>query len=203
MVSSNLTSHNDPMSAIQTQAADSKLRWYVMRAVSGKELKVKEYIDTEINRGDFAGHVAQVLVPMEKVETLRNGRRVVKDRIHLPGYVLVEAAFVGEVQSRLRNTPNVLGFLSDSKAGNGRPAPITEHEMNALLGRVDELEATPQEQEVSFLVGEAVKVSDGPFVGMEAVVDEINNEKKKLKRTVMIFGLSTALELGFAQVERM
>ena len=190
------------MSEMNTGKTGAPLRWYVMRAVSGKELKVKEYIDTEINRGDFAGNVGQVLVPMEKVETMRGGRRVLKDRIHLPGYVLVEAALVGEVQSRLRNTPNVLGFLSDSKKGDGRPAPITEHEMNALLGRVDELEATPQDIVIPYSEGEAVRVIDGPFAGMEAVIDEVNDEKKKLKLTVKIFGRSTALELGFMQVEK-
>ena len=190
------------MSEMNTGKTGAPLRWYVMRAVSGKELKVKEYLDTEINRGDFAGNVAQVLVPMEKVETMRGGKHVQKDRIHLPGYVLVEAALVGEVQSRLRNTPNVLGFLSDSKKGDGRPAPITEHEMNALLGRVDELEAIPQDIVIPFSEGEAVKVIDGAFSGMEAVIDEVNNEKKKLKLTVNIFGRSTSLEVGFMQVEK-
>lgn len=190
------------MKTIKAEKVDTTLRWYVMRAVSGKELKVKEYIDTEIHRGDFGGNVTQVLVPMEKVETMRGGKRVLKDRIHLPGYVLVEAALVGEVQARLRNTPNVLGFLSDSKKGDGRPAPITQHEMNALLGRVDELEATPQDIVIPYTEGEAVRVIDGPFTGMEAVIDEVNDEKKKLKLTVKIFGRSTALELGFMQVEK-
>lgn len=190
------------MTTLNTEETGKELRWYVMRAVSGKEMKVKEYIETEINRGDFQGNVSQVLVPMEKVETVRNGKRVLKDRIHLPGYVLVEAAFVGEVQAKLRNTPNVLGFLSDSKKGDGRPAPISQHEMNALLGRVDELEATPQDIVIPYTEGEAVRVTDGPFTGMEAVIDEVNDEKKKLKLTVKIFGRSTALELGFMQVEK-
>lgn len=184
------------------QKEEPTLRWYVMRSVSGNELKVKEYIDTEISRGDFSGLVREVLVPMEKVETVRNGKRVTKDRIHLPGYVLVEAALVGEVQSKLRSTPNVLGFLTDSKKGNGVPAPISEREMRALIGRVDEIETTTQEFIIPYSVGEAVKVIDGPFSGMDAVVDEINDEKKKLKVTVKIFGRSTALELGFMQVEK-
>ncbi len=176
-----------------------EMKWYVMRAISGKEGKVKEYIDAEIKQGDFGKYVSQVLIPMEKVVSVRNGKRVTKERNHLPGYVLVEAQLVGEVATMLRNTPNVLGFLGES---NTNPTPLRQSEVNRLLGRVDELQDVADEMLVSYNVGDSVKVAEGPFSGFSAVVEEVNNEKKKLKVMVKIFGRKTPLELGFMQVER-
>ena len=179
--------------------AGTEMRWYVMRAVSGKETKVKEYIEAEIKKGDFGKFVSQVLIPTEKVVQIRNGKRVVKDRTHLPGYVLVEAAMVGEVPILLRNTPNCLGFLGES---NLKPTPLRQSEINRLLGAVDELQDEPQEVAIPYNVGETVKVNEGPFSGFSAVVEEVNSEKKKLKVMVKIFGRKTPLELSFTQVEK-
>ena len=181
---------------------DTTLRWYVMRSVSGKETKVKEYIDAEIARGDFRGLVDEVLVPMEKVVVMRGNKRAVKDRVHMPGYVLVHAALVGEIQQTLRNTPNVLGFLSDTKGEKAKPAPILEHEMRRLLGEVDEMALVPEEIEIPYLLGEQVKVCDGPFTGFAGEIENVDSEKKKLTVTVNIFGRSTPLELNYSQVER-
>jgi len=175
------------------------MRWYVLRAISGKEGKVKEYIDAQVAQGDYGDKVSQVLIPTEKVVSVRNGKRYVKERCHLPGYVLVEADLVGEVQAMLRNTPNVLGFLGESKAST-KPMPIRENEMKRLLGSVDEMAEVPEDVQIPFLVGDAVKVAEGPFSGFEAVIEEVNNEKKKLKVSVKIFGRKTPLELGFMQV---
>ena len=118
--------------------AEIEMKWYVLRAISGKESKVKEYIDAEIklDRGGFGKNVSQVLIPTEKVVQVRNGKRVVKERNHLPGYVLVEARLVGETAILLRNTPNVLGFLGES---NTNPTPLRQVEVNRLLGSVDEM----------------------------------------------------------------
>ena len=179
--------------------AENGMRWYVLRAISGKENKVKEYIDAQVAQGDYHGNVSQVLIPTEKVVSIRNGKRYVKERCHLPGYVLVEANMVGEAQGMLRNTPNVLGFLSETKTGSA-PMPIRESDMKRLLGVVDEMAEVPEEVQIPFFVGDAVKVAEGPFSGFEAVVEEINNEKKKLKVSVKIFGRKTPLELGFMQV---
>ena len=121
--------------------ADNELKWYVMRAVSGKESKVKEYIDAEIKKGVFGKFVSQVLIPTEKVVQVRNGKRVIKERNHLPGYVLVEAAMVGEVPVLLRFTPNVLGFLGES---NSHPTPLRPSEVSRLLGAVDEMQDVPE-----------------------------------------------------------
>ncbi len=173
-----------------------------MRAISGKEGKVKEYIDAMIHQGgDFAKHVSQVLIPTEKTVTVRNGKRVVKEKNRFAGYVFVEAELVGEVQPRLRNVPNVLGFLSDTKT-NTKPMPLRSIEVNQMLGTVDELQEIPEDIIIPFEVGESVKVVEGPFTGFDAVIEEINNEKKKLKVSVKIFGRKTPLELGFMQVEK-
>ena len=178
------------------------MQWYVMRAISGKEGKVKEYIDAMIHQGgDFAKHVSQVLIPTEKTVTVRNGKRVVKEKNRFAGYVFVEAELVGEVQPRLRNVPNVLGFLSDTKT-NTKPMPLRSIEVNQMLGTVDELQEIPEDIIIPFEVGESVKVVEGPFTGFDAIIEEINNEKKKLKVSVKIFGRKTPLELGFMQVEK-
>ncbi|MBO4906280.1 MAG: transcription termination/antitermination factor NusG [Bacteroidaceae bacterium] len=179
--------------------ADNEMRWYVMRAISGKEGKVKEYVDAQVAQGDYGTNVGQVLIPTEKVYSVRNGKRVVKERCHLPGYVLVEANLVGEVQAMLRNTPNVLGFLGETKASS-KPMPIRENEMKRLLGVVDEMADVPEDTPIPYEVGDAVKVADGPFSGFEAIIEEVNQEKKKLKVSVKIFGRKTPLELSFMQV---
>ena len=178
--------------------AEIAKKWYVLRTVSGKETKVKEYLEAEINNGLLGGYVSQVLIPTEKVVQNRNGKKVVKDRNYLPGYVLVEAALVGEVAHNLRNTPNVAGFLG----GLDNPTPVRASEVNRLLGIVDEMAVPTEEIKVSYMVGEAVKVSDGPFKGFDGIVEEINTDKKKLKVMVKIFGRKTPLELSFMEVEK-
>ena len=177
------------------------MRWYVLRAISGKEGKVKEYVDAQVAQGDYKGNVSQVLIPTEKVVSVRNGKRYVKERCHLPGYVLVECILKGETQAMLRNTPNVLGFLGETKASD-KPMPVREDEMKRLLGVVDEMADVPEDMPIPFVVGDAVKVTDGPFNGFDAVIEEVNNEKKKLKVSVKIFGRKTPLEVGFMQVAK-
>ncbi|MDD4921823.1 MAG: transcription termination/antitermination protein NusG [Bacteroidales bacterium] len=178
--------------------SDFEKKWYVLRAVSGKENKVKEYLEAEIKNSSLAEYVSQVLIPTEKVYQVRNGKRILKERSYLPGYVLIEAALVGEVAHVLRNTPNVIGFLG----GTDNPQSLRESEVNRILGKVDELQETGEDFTVPFYVGESVKVNAGPFSGFSAIIEEINNERKKLKVMVKIFGRKTPLELGFMQVEK-
>ena len=178
--------------------AQAEMQWYVLRAVSGKEGKVKEYIDAEIKNGRLGGHVSQVLIPTEKVKALRGNKQVIKERLYLPGYVLVEAKLVGETVHELRSTPNVLGFLG----GMDNPTPLRESEVNRILGKVDELEDEPQEIEVPYIVGENVKVVDGPFSGFSGVIEKIDEEKKKVTVIVKVFGRNTGLDLGFMQIEK-
>lgn len=178
----------------------SELRkeWYVMRAISGKEGKVREYLEAEIKNTNMKDFVFQVLIPTEKVMHVRNGKKVTSERSLFPGYVLIEALLVGEIAHRLRNIPNVIGFLG----GNIRPVPLRQSEVNRILGAVDELQETEADMNVSYIIGEAVKVNTGPFTGFSGVIEEVNMEKKKLKVMVKIFGRKTPLELGFLQVEK-
>ena len=180
--------------------SDTIKKWYVLRAIGGKEKKVKEYIENEIAIGDLKGFVEQVLIPTEKVYQIRNGKKISKERNFFPGYVLIEAALVGEVAHILRNVPNVIGFLGDTKGGD--PVPMRDSEVNRILGRVDELAETGEELNIPFVVGETVKVIDGPFNGFNGTIEAINEEKKKLQVMVKIFGRKTPLELSFMQVEK-
>ena len=172
--------------------------WYVLRAVSSKETKVKEYIDAEIKNGRLGDHVSQVLIPTEKVIQVRGGKRIVKERTYLPGYVLVEAALVGETVHILRNTPNVLGFLG----GMDNPTSLRGSEVNRILGKVGEMQEDLVDVVIPYVEGEAVKVTDGPFSGFSGVIEKVDNEKKKVTVTVKVFGRSTGLDLGFTQVEK-
>ena len=178
--------------------ADSNKKWYVLRAISGKEAKVKEYIETDIKLRGLTDKVSQVLIPTEKVVQVRNGKRIVKEKSYLPGYVLVEAELVGDIAFLLRNTPNVLGFLG----GTEKPTPIRQAEVNRILGTLDELQEVPEDNTLEFVVGEVVKVNTGPFSGFNGVIEEINTEKKRLKVMVKIFGRSTPVDLGYMQVDK-
>lgn len=178
--------------------ADTKMNWYVLRAVSGKEAKLKEYIEAEMKHNTLLQqHVSQILIPMEKHATLRNGKRVEKEKISLPGYIFVEASLVGDVAHTLRFMPNCLGFLG----GLDNPSPVTQSEINRMLGDVEETEIT-NDVEVPYEVDEVVTVTDGPFSGFSGVIEEVNVEKHKLKVMVKIFGRKTPLELSFMQVQK-
>ncbi|WP_019036016.1 transcription termination/antitermination protein NusG [Prevotella amnii] len=178
--------------------ADIENKWYVLRAISGKESKVKEYIDAQLRMNSkLAERVFEVLLPMEKHTSLRNGKRVVKEKLSLPGYVLVQANMTPDVASTLRFIPNVLGFLG----GTSEPTPVRQADVNRLLGNVEDVEAGNM-QDVPYNVGESVKVIEGPFSGFHGVIEDVNTEKHKLKVMVMIFGRQNPLELSFMQVAK-
>ena len=181
--------------------AESNFKWYVLRAISGKENKVKEYIEGALVTSTlFKEYVSQVLIPTEKVVALRGGKRVVKERNMLPGYVLVECNLTDECYPLLRNIPNVLGFLSENKSSI-KPAPVSQAEINKIVGNVDDIEVETMMEE-TFLVGERVKVITGAFNGFEGVINEVSQDKRKLKVVVTIFDRQTPLELGFDQVAK-
>ncbi len=175
-------------------------KWYVVRAISGKEKKVKEYLEMEIDRLGMQEYVSQILLPIEKVYQIRNGKKMSKERNLYPGYVFIEANLVGEVPHIVKGITNVIGFLTDKKGG--QPIPLRVNEVNRMLGKVDELADSEAELNIPFVVGEAVKVIDGPFNSFSGVIEEINEEKKKLKVMVKIFGRKTPLELSYMQVEK-
>ncbi len=178
--------------------AEIEMNWYVLRAVSGKEAKVKEYIDAEIKNGRLGGFVSQVLIPTEKVLQMQNGKRVVKERNYLPGYVLVEAKLVGEIAHELRSTPNCLGFLG----GMDNPTPLRPSEVDRILGKAEELDEAPVDMAIPFSVGDSVKVKDGPFSGFSGVIESVSEEKKTVTVSVKVFGRAQPLTLGFTQVEK-
>jgi len=179
---------------------EQEKKWYVLRAIGGKEKKVKEYIESEIIRLHLQEYISQVLIPTEKVYQIRNGKKISKERNFFPGYVLVETSLVGEIPHLLRNIPNVIGFLGQK--GNEDPTPLRLAEVNRILGKVDELAAGDEELNTPFYIGESVKVIDGPFNSFTGIIEEVNEEKKKLKVMVKIFGRKTPLELSFMQVEK-
>ncbi|MGN0007185.1 MAG: transcription termination/antitermination protein NusG [Alistipes sp.] len=185
------------MSEIQKQ-------WYVVRAIGGKEGKVKEYLEAEIRRGRLEEYISQVLIPTEKVYTIRNGKKVSKEKVSYPGYVLVEACLKDQIPYIIRNIPNVLGFLGDTKEDSRKmnATPLRPQEVNRILGRVDEMNEMEEEQEIPFVVGETVKVTDGPFSSFQGTIESVNNEAKKLTVSVKIFGRKTPMELSFTQVEK-
>lgn len=173
-------------------------KWYVVRAVSGKEKKAKEYIEGEMAKRGWTELVPQVLIPTEKVFSVRNGKKVVKDRQFFPGYVLIEAELREEIIPVIQNLPNVLDFLRDA----GKPLPMRPNEVNRILGKMDDqLEALDGTSD-AFIIGETVTVSDGPFSSFQGVIEEVDEDKKKLKVTVKIFGRKTPLELNYNQVEK-
>ena len=173
-------------------------KWYVVRAISGNEKKVKQYLESEISRLHMQDFISQILIPTEKFYQVRNGKKVSKERNYLPGYVLIEAILVGEVQHTIKNVPGVLGFLGSKN----EPVPLRQSEVNRILGKVDELSEQGTELNIPFIVGETVTVIDGPFNSFSGVIEEINEEKRKLKVMVKIFGRKTPLELGFMQVSK-
>jgi len=175
-------------------------KWYSLRVISGKERKIKERIELEIQRSGWDDFVTQIVVPSEKVYKIRAGKKVVLDRNILPGYILIEAypsKLTGEIIQSISSTPNVIHFL-----GKDNPIPMRESEANRMLGKADASQDMTEELIEPFIVGEPVKIVDGPFKDFIGDIQEVNDEKKKLKVIVKIFGRGTEVELNFMQVEK-
>ncbi|QHI38753.1 hypothetical protein IMCC3317_41520 [Kordia antarctica] len=181
--------------------ADSNVKkWYVVRAVSGQENKIKAYIESEIVRLGLEDYVEEVLVPTEKVIQIRNGKKVNKEKVYFPGYIMIKANIAGEVTHVIKSVTNVIGFLGEVKGGD--PVPLRQSEVNRMLGKVDELAVKTDNVAIPFTTGQTVKVIDGPFNGFNGTVEKINEEKRKLEVMVKIFGRKTPLELSYMQVEK-
>jgi transcription termination/antitermination protein NusG len=178
--------------------SESALKWYVVRAISGSEKKVKQYIENEISRLGLQNVVTQILVPTEKVYQIRKGKKISQEKNYFPGYVLIEAILSGEIVHTIKGIPGVMGFLGTK----GEAVPMRPAEVRRILGQMDELLDKDEELNEPFIVGETVKVIDGPFNSFTGIIEEVNEEKKKLKVMVKIFGRKTPLELGFLQVEK-
>merc|ERR1711907_214707 len=179
----------------------SDKKWYVVRAVSGQENKIKTYIENEISRLGLDDYVDQVLVPTEKVIQIRNGKKINKEKVYFPGYIMIQANLSGEIPHIIKSITNVIGFLGETKGGD--PVPLRQSEVNRMLGKVDELSIEADANvAIPFTKGETVKVIDGPFNGFDGTIEKINEEKRKLEVMVKIFGRKTPLELSYMQVEK-
>jgi transcription termination/antitermination protein NusG len=188
---------------MSTEAANVETsKWYVLRVVSGKEKKVKEYLDKEISRNGWDKVVKQVFLPVEKVYKVANGKKVVRERNFYPGYVMIEVEngkMGDDIRETIANTSNVIHFL-----GKENPIALRKAEVNKMLGKVDEMaDATGMTMSEPFIVGETIKIIDGPFNDFNGVIEEVNDEKKKLKVAVKVFGRATPVELNYMQVEKL
>lgn len=170
-------------------------KWYTVQVFTGQEQKIKGYLDTEIDRLGIRDQIASVLIPAEEVVEMKDGKRKSKRRVFFPGYMLIEAELTKEIKHFILNTPSVINFVGP----NNEPTPLSDVEVNRILGRVDKVRDT-ETVEVPFHVDEAIKVIDGPFKDFTGFIKEVNNEKRKLKVMVSIFGRSTPVELDFLQV---
>jgi len=179
-------------------------KWYVVRAVSGQEKKVKTYLENEIARNKMEESITQVLIPSEKVYEMRNGKKRIRERNFFPGYIMISADLSsGETSHVINSIPGVIGFLSASGTSTTKdPIPLRQNEVNRILGRVDEAEDNDEQLDTPFIIGESVKVMDGPFSGFTGTVEEVFEDRKKLNVTVKIFGRNTPVELNYIQVEK-
>jgi transcriptional antiterminator NusG len=187
-------------------ASEKDTKWYVLRVVSGKERKIKEYLDKDIIRQGWDKYILQVFLPVEKVYKVVNGKKVMRERNFYPGYVMIEVLdgkLTGEMVQHLSNTTNVMHFLTDGKGSKGEIISLRRSEVNKMLGKVDEMaDAGGMTMSEPFIVGETIKIIDGPFNDFNGVIEEVTDEKKKLKVQVKIFGRATPVELSYMQVEK-
>ena len=175
-------------------------KWYVVRAVSGQENKIRDYMESEINRLGFNNLVEDILVPTQKVVQIRKGKKINKEKVYFPGYIMIKANLAGEIPHIIKALPNVIGFLGETKGGD--PIPLRTAEVNRMLGKVDELSTESESVSIPFEIGESIKVIDGPFNGFNGSIEKVNQEKRKLEVMVKIFGRKTPLELSYMQVEK-
>ena len=175
-------------------------KWYVVRAVSGQENKIRDYMESEINRLGFNNLVEDILVPTQKVVQIRKGKKINKEKVYFPGYIMIKANMAGEIPHIIKALPNVIGFLGETKGGD--PIPLRTAEVNRMLGKVDELSTESESVSIPFEIGESIKVIDGPFNGFNGSIEKVNQEKRKLEVMVKIFGRKTPLELSYMQVEK-
>jgi transcriptional antiterminator NusG len=192
---------------VEEVAQHQDTKWYVLRVVSGKERKVKEYLDKDIIRSGYAEVIKQVFLPMEKVYKVQNGKKVMREKNYFPGYVMLEVLdgkLTDDMIHHISNVSNVMHFLTDGKGSKGNIISLRKSEVNKMLGKVDEMtDAGGMSMSEPFIIGETIKIIDGAFNDFNGVIEEVNDEKKKLKVIVKIFGRSTPVELNYMQVEKL
>jgi transcriptional antiterminator NusG len=192
--------------AMETTPPADNTKWYVLRVVSGKERKVKEHLDKEISRMGWLPVIKQVFLPMEKVYKVQNGKKVMREKNYFPGYVMMEVLdgkLNDDMVQYISNISNVMHFLTDGKGSKGNIISLRKSEVNKMLGRVDEMNDMGVSLSEPFIIGETIKIIEGPFNDFNGVIEEIYDDKKKLKVTVKIFGRATPVELNYMQVEKL
>ena len=199
---------NDSNNPAIAGVAAPDTKWYVLRVVSGKEKKIKEYLDKDIVRNGWTNIIKQVFLPMEKVYKVQNGKKVMREKNYFPGYVMMEVLdtkgpIADDIVMHISNISNVMHFLTDGKGSKGNIISLRKSEVNKMLGKVDEMNDLGGSISEPFIIGETIKIIEGPFNDFNGVIEEVNEEKKKLKVTVKIFGRSTPVELNFMQVEKL
>jgi len=190
----------------KTEKVEKESKWYVLRVVSGKERKIKEYLDKDIIRNGWDKVIKQIFLPVEKVYKVANGKKVMRERNFYPGYIMMEVAdnkLSDDIIQHVSNISNVMHFLTDGKGSKGNIICLRKSEVNKMLGKMDEMSdiggVTMSEP---FIIGETIKIIDGPFNDFNGVIEEVSDEKKKLKVQVKIFGRATPVELSYMQVEK-
>ncbi|HFC7760088.1 TPA: transcription termination/antitermination protein NusG [Neisseria meningitidis] len=173
-------------------------KWYVVQAYSGFEKNVQRILEERIAREEMGDYFGQILVPVEKVVDIRNGRKTISERKSYPGYVLVEMEMTDDSWHLVKSTPRVSGFIGGRA---NRPTPISQREAEIILQQV-QTDIEKPKPKVEFEVGQQVRVNEGPFADFNGVVEEVNYERNKLRVSVQIFGRETPVELEFSQVEK-
>jgi transcriptional antiterminator NusG len=190
-----------PEALPQEVAPVQDTKWYVIRVVSGKERKIKEYIDREVKINNWSKSVVQILCPIEKIFKVVNGKKVLREKTLFPGYILLEAIdgkLTDDIVQTIKNVTNVIHFL-----GRDNPTALRKTEVNKMFGKMDEVSEQGIIYAEPYIMGETVKIIDGPFNDFNGTVEEVNEEKKKLKVVVKIFGRATPVELNYSQVEKL
>ena len=173
-------------------------KWYVVQAYSGFEKNVQRTLEERIAREEMGDYFGQILVPVEKVVDIRNGRKTISERKSYPGYVLVEMEMTDDSWYLVKSTPRVSGFIGGTA---NKPMPISQREAEIILQQVQTGAEKPKPK-IEFEVGQQIRVNEGPFADFNGVVDEVNYERNKLRVSVQIFGRETPVELEFGQVEK-
>jgi len=189
---------NPAVESMATPAANPDLRWYVVHAYSGMEKAVERNIQERITRAGMQDKFGRILVPMEEVVEVKNGQKKTTERKFFPGYVLVEMVMDDDTWHLIKHTNKVTGFVGGAK---NRPAPISEAEVQKIVNQMQEGTDKPRHK-VEFVVGEFVRVKEGPFTDFNGSVEDVNYEKSKVRVSVTIFGRSTPVELEFSQIEK-
>ena len=187
--------------ATEPLSENPNAKWYVLRVVSGKERKIKEHLDKEVRLSGWERSITQVLCPIEKVFKIIGGKKTLREKILFPGYLMIECAdgrMGDDMVQVITGITNVIHFL-----GRENPTPLRKSEVNKMFGKMDEVTESAVGYADPYVVDETVKIIDGPFNDFNGVVEEVNDEKKKLKVIVKIFGRSTPVELSYMQVEKL